>query len=393
MKLTHALTPLLVLSLSAPLAFGQSSGNPNWLKVSSFLTLEYDDNVYEQENDTQDSFKIVEDLDFTVTLDKQPTFLTLNYSPAFVWWSDREPDDTDLHHSADIIFGHEFTPRVTLGVKNNFRIAEQPEENLRGTTIRDNNDYTYNQTSGNLGIMVAPRTQVELGGRYSFIAYDEDDVAVSLDQETSALGLTLRQRLNAASSLSADYRLEEVSYDNAETAALRDLESHFIGVGYEQVAGAIVGILRAGYQMQSYEDDRLDDQDQPYFDATLAYTWSPRTRMTLGLAYSMLESDVASFASQDRTIVNVSITHRPTGKIRVILSGSYRLAEYDDDTRVDGDQAASGDETATQLGARIAYKLDARNSIEFGYSMFDLSSDLRDDFDRNRVSLGWRLDI
>lgn len=393
MKLKPVLLPMLALSIAAPIAFGQSSGNPNWLKVSSFLTLEYDDNVYEQEADEQDSFKIVEDLDFTVTLDKQPTFLTLNYSPAFVWWSDREPDDTDLHHSLDLIFGHEFSPRVTLGLKNSFRIAEQPEENLRGTTVRENNDYTYNETGGNLGVMVAPRTQFELGGRYSFIAYDEDDVALTQDREISAVGVTLRQRLNAKSSASADYRLETVGYDDAGTAALRDLESHFIGLGYEQIAGDIIGIARAGMQIQSFEDDRLDDQDQPYFDLTLAYTFSPRTRLSLGVAYSMLESDLATYASQDRTIINASLTHQPSGKIRVIATGSYRLAEYSAETSVDAAQAVSGDEKALSLGLRVAYALNARNAIELGYSMFDLSSDLQTDFDRNRISLGWRLDI
>lgn len=374
-------------------AFAQTDGNPNLIEVSSYLSLEYDDNVYEQETDEQDSYKIVEDIDFMMTLDNEPTFLTLNYSPAFVWWSDRDPDDTDIHHSFDVIFGHEFTPRVTLGLKNNFRIAEQPEEILRGTTVRENNDYTYNQTSGNLGIMIAPRTQVELGGRYSFLAYEEDAVAVDQDRDILAAGLTFRQRLNAKASLSADYRKEIVSYDNDDTADLRDLDSDFIGLGYEQVEGALIGILRAGYQMQSYEDESIDEQDQPYFDVTLAYAFTPRTRLTLGLAFSMLESDVSSFASQDRTVATASLTHQPTGKIRVIASSSYRLADYKEETRVANSTVLDGEETALQLGLRVSYALNARNALEFAYSMMDVESDIREDFERNRISLGWRLDI
>jgi len=393
MKSNNFLFACFAMASASGIAMAQSEGSPNLIEISSYLSLEYDDNVYEQETGEQDSFKVIEDLDFMMTFDNEPTFLTLNYSPAFVWWSDRDPDDTDIHHSLDLIFGHEFTPRVTLGLKNNFRIAEQPEEIARGVTVRENNDYTYNQTSGNLGIMVAPKTQVEIGGRYSLLYYDEDAVAVDQDRDIVAAGITLRHRLNAKSSLSADYRKEIVAYDNQDTADLRDLETDFIGLGYEQIEGALIGILRAGYHMQSYEDENVDEQDQPYFDVTIAYAFTPRTRLTLGAAYSMIESDVASYASQDRTILNASLTHQPSGKIRVILTGSYRMAEYNEETRVDNNAAIDGEETALQLGLRLNYALNARNSLEFVYSMLDVESDIREDFDRNRISLGWRLDI
>lgn len=366
----------------------------DWLKVSNVILFEYDDNMYEEETDAQDTLKIIDSLTLGTVMDWERTFLTLRYNPSFTWWENREPDDTDLHHSLDFALDHEFSPRVSLSLKDSLRIAEIPEETSRGVFIRDNNDYMYNESSASLDVMALSRTYLNVGGRYTIIDYDEESTSIAQDRDIVAGGLTIRHLLSPRANLLADYRREVIGYDSSETADLRDSTSDFFGLGYEQVQGDFVGLFRAGYQRQEYDLDDLDTRSEPYGDLTVTYVISPRTRVSVSGAFSMLESEQGGFASQDRTIFTGNVSHDLTALVSLGLSASYRISEYEADYRVVDDGGPSeGDEEILQLAARAAYRINARNSIELNYSYSDLSSDLQNDFDRNRVGIGWRLDL
>lgn len=366
----------------------------DWLKISNAVIFEYDDNMYEEQTNPQDTFKIIDSLTLASVLDWERTYLTIRYNPSFIWWSEREPDDTDLHHSLDFNLDHEFSPRVSLNIKDSFRYAEIPEETSRGVFIRDNDDYFYNETGANLDILALTRTHLVLGARYTFYDYDNESTSIDQDRDIVALGVTVRHTLSPRANIIADYRHEAIGYDFNDTADLRDSASDFYGVGYEQISGDFIGLLRGGYQRQTYEYDVLDDRSEPYGDVTVTYVVSPRTRLSLSAAYSMLESEQNNFASQDRTIFVGSISHDITARVSLGLSASYRISEYSADYRVvEDERPAEGDEEILQIAMRAAYRINQWNSIEFNYSYTDLSSDLQSDFDRSRVGLGWRLDI
>lgn len=372
----------------------ETSSGLNWLTLGNRLRVEYDDNVYETTKDKTDSFKIIEEIELGITLNFNPTFISLRYRPSFTWWSDREPDDTDLHHDFDVVINHRFSPKVSVGVKNTLRLAEIPEAIDRGVTIRENDDYLYNVTDANIDYMLLPRTHAVIGGRYTILRYDQDDVAETEDYDIWAAGITLRHKLSELTQLMLDYRRESISYDAGD----RDSDSDYVGLGIEHALGAsFVGNLRGGYQRKDFESTALDSESSPYVDATITYIHSPRTRLSLGGGFSMFESDVYPFASQDRTLLFASLAHDLTAKISVYLTGSHQRSEYSGETALPTDvgvpKSFSGKEYINQGGLRFAYRVNSRNSLELNYQYIDLESDLRDDFDRNRVSLGWRLDI
>lgn len=109
----------------------------------------------------------------------------------------------------------------------------------------------------------------------------------------------------------------------------------------------------------------------------------------------MFEADVYPYTSQDRTIMFVSVARDLTAKLSLYLAASYQSSDYSADRAIDdlGVPASGGEEEVTQGSLRLAYQVNARNSVEFNYQYIDLTSDLREEFDRNRVSIGWRLDI
>ena len=357
-------------------------------QVKNRLRFEYDDNIYETSKDKQDSFKIIEEVEFLVNLNLPRSFVGARYRPTFVWWSDRE-DDTDLHHDLDLILSHNFTERLSVSLKDTFRFAEQTEEIDRGAVVRENNDFLYNVADAKLAYQIARGTRAEAGYRNTLLRYDENVVAETEDYDINAGGLTLRQQVFKKTVFAVELRYEEIEYDGPD----RGSQNQYMGGAIEQIfSPSLVGSVRAGYQEKQFNDGSIDDAEEPYFDASLTFLPSPRTRLTAGAGYSLFESDVYPFANQDRAIAFVGLAHDLTAKISVYASGSYQLSEYKADQAIE-EVAKDGDENVYQVSARTSYKINRNNWVELGWQYMDLQSDIREEFDRNRIELGWRTQI
>lgn len=350
----------------------------------------WDSNVYETEKDETDSFKIIEELEFVINLDLEQTFLGARYRPVFVWWSDRDPDDTDFHHEADLVFAHNFSPRLSLSAKDTLRIAELPELIDRGSVTREKDDYIYNLADAVLGYKLAEDTRLELGGRYTVLRYDNDEVAATDDYDIYAAGLTLRHQLQPQTALSAETRFETVEYDGPD----RGSDSIFFGAGIEQIFSPnLVGSLRAGVQEKAFNDDEIEDATEPYADVSLTYLPSPKTRLSGGFGYSLFESDIFPYASQERALGFLTLSHDLTARVQLFLAGSYMLSQYQDSQAVEDPDGQDGDENVAQASGRLSYKLNRNNYLEASIQYMDFSSDLRNEFDRVRAELGWRTQL
>jgi len=377
----------LTLSLLASVSWGADETRSFQLK--NRLRFEYDDNIYETKSDKQESFKVIEEVEFLVNLNLPQSFVGLRYRPTFVWWSDRPEDDTDIHHDLDLILSHNFTDRFSISLKDTLRLAEQPQEIDRGTVIRENNDFLYNVGDAKLAYLLGRGTRFEAGYRNTLLQYDNDQTAELEDYDINAAGVTLRQQVFKKTTVAGEYRYESIEYDGPD----RGSDSQYLGVGIEQIFSPnLIGSIRAGYQSKEFSDESIDNASDPYGEASITYLPSPRTRITAGAGYSLFEADVYPFASQDRTMTFLSLAHDVTAKISVYLSGSYQLSTYNaDQAIVDG--VEGGDENVYQGSARASYKVNRSNWIEVGWQYVDLRSEVREDFDRNRIELGWRTQI
>lgn len=402
MKLTRMAAATVALSLAA-LAGAQAADETRTFQLKNRLRVEYDDNVYERNKDTQDSFKIIEEAEFVANLNFQQTYIGLRYRPTFVWWSDRDPDDTDLHHDFDFIFAHNFSPRLTLNVKETLRVAEEPKEIDRGAKVRENDDYIYNVVDGSLNYRVSPQTRLDLGGRYTLLRFDREEVSDTDDYDIYAGGLTLRQDVNASTVALGEYRYETIEYEDSR----RDSESHYVGVGAERIFSPnLLGNIRGGAQFKTFDNESFDDETSPYVDGSFTYLPSPRTRLTAGVGYSLFEADVTTFANQERFVSYISAAHDLTARVSLYAAASYQLSQYQADQSTapkgtvldegrDGEKSVvdDGDENVVQFSLSASYKINRRNWLEAGWQYLNLDSDLREDFDRNRLSLGWRTEL
>jgi len=351
------------------------------------LRAEYDDNIYER-NDAQDSFKFIVEPEAIYNATLSRGFLTLRYRPSFVYWTDRDGNDSDLHHELSLDVSHDATPRLTLALKEAFLYAEQPELMDRGVVISEKDSYIYNRLNGDASYRVSDTSRFDLGARHTLLRYEQDDVAKLEDYDIVALGGTYRRASGADTTWLGELRYESISYDGPD----RGSDSIYGGAGVEQsFTKDLLGTIRGGAQGKTFTADAIDDQVSPYVDGSLTYLPSPRTRLTAGGGYSMFEADVFPYASQDRLLAYLSASHDLTARVSLFGSVSYQVSDYSADQSIDNElQSIDGTENIVQFSGRASYKVNRSNWIEASYQYLNLDSDLRSDFDRSRVSVGWR---
>ena len=388
-----------LLALASP-AFAESP-----IHLNNRLRLGYDDNVYQAgeataadgstvTHDETDSFRIIEELEMLVNLNLQRTYLGLRYRPSFIWYSDRDDDDSDFLHDVDLNFVQKITPALVLSISDTLRASQLPELQDENYVVRAKDDNYYNSALATLSYNVRPETRLDLSGRYILLRYTEDEN--ENDNYYSAVGgLTLRQQLASRTTLMGDLRYQTVVYDEAEEAYNRDANSVFGGLGVEQTFNPkLLGSLRAGVEQRMYDNDAADDNTQPYGELSMTFLPTPATRITTAASYSIYESDVAAYLSQNRTYLSLSFAHDFTTKLNFYLSGAYSLNQYEADYALETG-AVDADENSFLLSARLAYRINRINWLEVGYQFIKLDSDLvnRESYDRNRFDIGWKIQL
>lgn len=395
MKLRRGLIVVLAMAFAVPTALLAQEGAKSY-QIHNRLRLEYDDNIREQEENESSSMKIIEEVEFLVNFNLENTFVSVRYKPSFVYWENRDEDETDFHHDMDFIFNHSFTPRLALSIKDTFRIAQLPEAIEGGAVVRQRSDFTYNALVGTLTYQVTPVGRIEGSGRYNLLRYDEGSIADVEDYDMYIGGLTYRHNFVPETALMVDGRFETIEYDVVD----RGSDSVQLGLGVEHMFSPnFLGNARAGYMNKVYNDDELSDDSAPFVDINLTAVPSPATRITFGLGYSLLEADIFPYANQERFRIFSGIAYDITARVAINLVASFSDASYDaadaipselEELNIDVNELGDGSEEVLQFSARLTYRVNRSNWLEAGWQFSTLSSDIRQDFDRNRVSIGWK---
>ena len=326
------------------------------------------------------------------------TFVSVRYRPNYVWWEKREPDDDDLNHDVDLVLNQTFSPRVTFSLTDTLRRGQIPESVDDGRIVRENDDFTYNALNGTLGLLVHPKTKVEAAGRYLLLRYDNEDIAATEDFDLYVAGLSLRHQMLPETTLIGELRGEEVEYEGPD----RGSQSYYAGGGLEQIfTPNLLGSVRGGYQKKEFNDDVVGSEDSPYADLAVTFLPSPATRLTANVGYSLFETDVYPYASQQRTLFAASLAHDLTARISMYLSGGYTIGDYSADQSIEPGAVTDGQEELIQVSARATYKLNRSNYLELGWQYQDFDSDvaysgggdIRVSYERNRIDAGWKIEF
>lgn len=411
MKSIRIFTVAACLSALAVSALAESP-----IHLNNRLRIGYDDNVYQAgeatlpdgttvPHDETDSFRILNEIELLLNLNLTRTYVGLRYRPTLAWFTDREEDDLDVWQDLDLNFVQKITPALALSLNETLRYSQLPELQDENFVVRQKDDNVYNSALITLAYNIRPETRLDVSGRHILLRYTEDGytdgsgnyVSHENDNYYSVVGgLTLRQQLASRTTLSGDLRYQTLVYDEADAANNRDANSFFAGLGAEQTFNPkMIGNLRAGVEQRQYDNDEYDDDTQPYGELSLTFLPSPATRITTAASYSIYESDVSTFLSQNRTYLSLSFAWDITAKLNFYASGAYALNSYEaDKSLVAG--AEDADENSILFSARLSYRINRINWIETGMQYVKLDSDLvnRESYDRLRVDIiGWKIQL
>ena len=373
------------------------------LHLFNRLRVGYDDNIYNSGSDEKGSLRLVEEVEIKLNLALERLYVGIDYRPSLLWIPERESDETDFLHDLTAAMSYSITPQLVFSFKDSLRASQLPELENEGYRVRADDDNFSNTALATLAYNILPQTRIDLSGRYSILEYDDD--AHDYDNYRLAVGgLSLRQQLASHTTVFGDFRYSALEYPDAEKDESRDSDAIYGGLGLEQTfSQVLVGSLRGGVQHRKYDNsDKFDDNTKPYVDASVTLMPSPSTRFTLSGGYSVSESDISAYATEDRYTVALNFAHDFTDNLTLYANGSMALAKYDADYAYEDAENHYGDddETSYTVGARLSYRVFrtsglGNNWLELGYTFTKLDSDVygQTDYDRNRVDLGWKIQL
>ncbi|NCA82514.1 MAG: hypothetical protein EOM72_07165 [Opitutae bacterium] len=389
----------LLFALAAPVLAG-SADSP--IHVNNRIRLGFDDNIYQSDDlpelgrTPQDSFRVIEEIELLVNLNLERTYLGLRYRPSLIWYDKREPSSTDFLNDLDVNFIHNFSPSLALSLSDTLRSGELPELQDGNYIVREKDDNYYNSAMATLSYSLRPETRVDLSGRYITLVYDSDSPAKDNNDYYSVVGgLTLRQQLASRTTVMGDLRFQTLTYNEANVDNNRDAETVFAGVGLEQTfSPQMLGSLRSGVESRAYDNALYNDNTAPYVEASMTFLPTPATRITGAASYTIYESDVDRYLSQNRTYLSLSAAHDFSAKLSFYVSGAYTLNAYEQDYALD-EGLGDADEKSFLLSARLAYRVNRINWLEAGWQYVQLDSDVtnRESYQRNRFDIGWKIQL
>lgn len=363
------------------------------------LRLGYEDNVYQVSSEVgeTDSFRIVDEIEALLNLNYGHTYLAIRYRPSIIWYENRKDDDMDVLHDLVFDFNHKFSETLSLDLSDTLRAGQLPELHDGDYVVREDDDNYYNSALATLMYQMTPKTRLDLSGRFISLNYTSDSPAKDYSDYISPVaGLSLRQTLSSLSSAMLDVRYQALRYSKNPDGFDRDADMIFAGVGYEQtISRYFIGSLRGGAEHRMYKQDDYDDNTQPYIEAALTFMATEDFRTTLSGSYSIYESDIANYMSQDRAYVSLSAAWDITTKLSAYASAAYTRSSYDADYAKHIPELEDGVENAYVGSARLSYQIGRRNWLELNYQYLKLDSDIkgRQSYDDNRIDLAWRIQL
>jgi|688.fasta_scaffold29976_5 hypothetical protein len=308
-------------------------------------------------------------------------------------------DDVNGQVRVGLNITHRFTERLRLSSRNFISYELEPDYAYGVATTRQVGEYLYWQTDNSLGFRWTERFATYTG--FQLTGLDYDDVN-SADRFTWMLYNQLRYQLSPQTVLTFDIRRSETE---AEDLASDSDDLYFLAGFEHRFSPSTILIGRAGVQ---YRDvDGGDSSTAPYVEAALNTRvneqFSIRAFARYGIeAYDTVQSvksipgAIYDFSERSTLRIGVSAEYALSEMVSIFGGVDYIPVTFDDGNLVSGAGPAtvSGlDEDLINLYVGVSLKLTENLYTSLSYNYSDSSSDLRQDYDRNRVNLGVRFEF
>jgi len=428
MKTIAASVGLVAIGVSTLHSEAQSADTQASKPWSVSLSLRgfYDDNVNGTKNNKVDSFgfEVSPSLGYSIALDQ--TSIDLGYTYSGKYYDDPpngRSDHWDQNHIFNADLRHRFNPRNSIALSDSFVIGQEPDvlripempsatyQRISGDNIRNYGSIVYN-------LEVTELLGFEFGYDNAYWNYADDQSAADivggavvrasnsglLDRLENRVHIDSRWQFRPETVGILGYQFTQTGYTADEPISGntiagpvdmsddRDNRTHAVYVGAEHAfSPAFSGSLRAGVQYADYYGDPTDDDTElyPYVMAKLGYAYAEECSAQLGIQHQLGAANLtgptgALVRDMSATTFYGSVIHRIVPNLFGTLLAAYQLSTYN------GGGSSIDDESDDffQVGIDFSYRFNPHLSAHAGYNFDTLSSQVQQDFDRNRVYLG-----
>jgi hypothetical protein len=390
---------------------------PKPWKVSAALRGFYDDNINTAPSSSkQDAWGYEIEPGVSLDIIKEQTILKLAYQYTFRYYDNRPAGQTekyDQNHMFTALVQHAFNERYRISVQDSFVVGQEPDflraqlatsefQRVPGSNIRNYGNIKFNAE-------ITPIIGAEVGYGNAYYNYDDSggnalvpSLSGTLDRMEHAIHIDGRWMFSPKTVGVVGYQYGQVDYLGDEDIGLvssgivrsddRNSRSHYGYLGVDQkFTPDLTGSIRAGIRYSDYYNSPLQETDtSPYALASLRYIYAPESFLEAGFSYDRSSTDQLNvdFANdsisldQDSAVLFGSVHHR----FRPRLFGSV-LAQYQHST-YNGGTADGEADNFFLLGLNLQYHFGPDLMAEIGYNYDHLSSEVHNDFSRNRVYIG-----
>lgn len=347
--------------------------------------------------------------------------LTLGVTYGATYFFDIEPEsgtafnrsNIDSHWAqnanVDVNFKHNFNPRMTLEIDDNFAVFQNASQVLMGQIGRIDGNNFSNDGTVNLAIELAPRWSTVVGYQNLFFRYEEDQYASSLDRMENYGSLDFKYLLRPNTLALVGGRIGNVDYDsgkglyfpglpvtpNNPNANIRNTRTYFAYGGFEHsFTPAFTGSLRAGAQIQDWVNYDVDNQANPFLDFSLSYAYDVGSKAQFGVIHRANTTDVVGgpvngpVLNQESTAFYATISHAITAKLTASVMATYQNSSFV------GGVWDGQTENWWSVGGTLSYAFTRYLSAQASYYYDALDSQVQvddifyRDYNRSRVFFG-----
>jgi len=382
----------------------------------------FDDNTF--------GFEVSPSASYNIRRDQ--TSFGVSYVYGLRYYIDREDDQIDQSHQANLKLSHAFNEKYSVDLKDSFVMAQEPSvidptisitvparsegDNFRNTgSVQfnanllehfgivigySNSIYDYQQDAEDIAAIQAANPGLFPGG-----VTGEGSRSAVLDRMEHAFSIDGNYQILPKTTLTLGYIYGIVDFTSDDPlipgvkGEARDWTSHKIAAGVrQQINPQFVVSAKAGVEITAYDrNDIWDDETGPYAEASASWNYTEGSALQVGVRHHRIPTDVRLLpgngglnADAEATSAFVSVTHRIATKI--ILNA---MAQYQHGTYNGSGSGSAADDTTDDVfygGVTLAYQFTRNIAAEAGYTFDRLDSDIATrSFTRNRIFIGTRL--
>jgi hypothetical protein len=369
----------------------------------------YDDNINTQPNKVGSWGAFINpSVDYAQVWDTSTLTLGAGYG-AYYYANAKEANISDWSQTfnLDAGFKHNFNPRISLDLADNFQVFQNASQVLLGQTGRIEGNNLGNNGTADLSIELTPRFSLVLGYQNVLYKYEEDQYAATLDRMENYGKLDLRYLWLPTTVAVVGGKIGSIDYNSglplyfpipepfSPNSDIKNNRTYFAYGGFDHSFNpSLTGSLRAGVQVQDFTNLDIDKQVNPYLDVSLTYAYSAGSKATFGIIHRANPTDVTGFSlgnpvlEQESTAIYANVSHAITAKLTGSLVATFQSSQF-----IGGSYDGQNEEWWS-AGATLSYAFTKNLSASFAYYYDLLNSDVNvngnyyRDYNRNRVFFG-----